>query len=272
MPPTTSDPARAVFAALGGNVYLPLPAAHGPWNPKHLHGGPVLGLLTHLVQQAVDDPHLQLTRITTDLHSPVPTAALIGNVETVRRSKRLWLLSASLSHADTEVARMSALCLRTSPDHPQSTDTTKPLGPEGLPTTSLFGGATPAQVPPGFHTTVETRWVPRESSGSRAIWFRMPLPLIDGQPGSPLTAACALSDFAAAAASIDAAEQGNARVAYINTDCTVYLSRPPEGEWFCVQAGLQSEHAGINVIEVSHFDERGRFGRSLQARIAQRFR
>ncbi|HEX7479203.1 MAG TPA: thioesterase family protein [Polyangiales bacterium] len=268
---TQKGPTPAVFAR-DADGYLPLAAAHGPWNAGHLHGGPVMGLLTHLVQASVDDPSFRLSRITTDLHSPVPTARLTPVVTTIRRSKRLWLLQAVLVHEGSEVARTSALFLRSDAEHPTRLDAAHPPGPDGLPTRALFAGVDPAYMPPGFHTTVQTRWVPRAEHVPRAIWFRLPLPLIEGQPTSPLTAACALADFAAAAASIEAAEQGQGGVAYINTDCTLYLARPPQGEWFCVVADRQSEHDGINVIEVAHYDEHGRFGRSLQARLAQRFR
>ena len=57
----------------------------------------------------------------------------------------------------------------------------------------------------------------------------------------------------------------------INADTTLYLSRPPEGEWLCLQAEHIADRQGIGVAEVVQHDHRGRYGRSLQARLANRW-
>jgi len=265
------EPERPVLSPVferNGSAFVPMLCAQGPWNPKHLHGGPVLGLFAHVLGEAASDPELRLCRFVTDLHTPVPAVPLLTRVAVVRSSRRLLLLHATLHAEDKEVARASGLYLRTREPAQTSLNAEKPPGPDGLISEPLFRGLDPKLIPPGFHTHVHTRFVPREQHTPLAIWFHLPMPLIDGVATSPLVAASALADFAAAAASLESAARGQARTPYINADSTQYFARPPEGEWFCLVADRQAEQAGLNVIEVSHYDVAGCFGRSMQARIA----
>jgi len=44
-----------------GDLYLPTPASGSPWGPEQLHGGPVVGLMAHAVEQASDNNDLHLS-------------------------------------------------------------------------------------------------------------------------------------------------------------------------------------------------------------------
>jgi hypothetical protein len=55
---------------------------------------------------------------------------------------------------------------------------------------------------------------------------------------------------------------------YINTDTTLYLGRPPQGEWFGLREERVHEQAGISLTQLALHDRDGRFGHAQQARLA----
>jgi hypothetical protein len=259
-----------------GELFLPTEHAVGPWAADRLHGGPVLGLLARGVEAAVRDPALSITRLTFDLYRPVPTAALRLHVEPLRAGGRLQLLVAALLSEEREVARVTALALRTSSNEEVRTHFAQdpmPEGPEGLETRPLLGDRSDAPaIPRGFHTAVETRWVPQHAAGAApgplTIWFRLPIALVAGETASPLQLAAAMADFCNAVASISASTRQSGSPPYINTDTTLYLSRPPRGEWFGLTEEREHERAGISVTQLALSDAAGCFGRAHQARLA----
>ena len=255
----------AVFER-SGDLFVPTACATGPWGADRLHGGPVLGLLARAFEAAVD-PQLVCARLTVDMFRPVPHAALGVRCEVVRKGARLTALQASLFAEQTELARASALFLRESEIH-ASVHSQPPAGFENLPVESLIRGFRDPNVPKGFHTRVETRWVPRTGSEPLAIWFRLPMQLVAAETASPLQRAVALSDFANAVSSIADNLLQRRVVPYINTDATLYLSRRPEGEWFCLRQSDHEAERGISVAGVAIADQRGPLGSVHQARLA----
>ncbi len=256
-----------------GEYFVPTDAAPGPWSPDALHGGPTCGLLARCLETRVDDPALLPVRLTVDMFRPVPKAPLLVRTRVVRDGKRIKVVDAAIVHEGVEVARATGLFLLRSGNELNDPWAPTPLrGPEGIETRSLMGGrSAPTRALRGFHTMIETRWVTERGSGPQAGWFRMPTDLIEGEPTSPLARAAAVGDFANAVASMSMPRDANVRgPVFINTDTTLYLSRPPEGEWIGMAADYGIERDGVGLIEVAHFDARGRYGRSLQARLANR--
>jgi hypothetical protein len=256
-------------------LFIPTAHAVGPWGAERLHGGPVLGLLTRGVESAVADAGLRITRLTFDLFRPVPTAPLRLRVEPLRAGGRLQVLVASLLSEEREVARATGLALRVHGDSPPIDHFEADAvveGPEGIETGSLVRGHFgPMAMPRGFHTSVETRWVPQATSGVRgplAIWFRLPVALVAGETASPLQLAAALSDFCNAVVTISARSRKCESPPYINADTTLYFGRPPEGEWFAIREERVHEQAGISVTQAALCDQAGCFGRAQQARLA----
>jgi hypothetical protein len=259
---------EAVFER-DGERFVPGRHSIGPWAHDRLHGGPVQGLIARAVEQAEPDPELVLARLSVDLFRPVPQAPLSLSVETLRKGSRLALLRVHVLGADgVELAQGTALLLRAS-DAPAGTAVSAlPHGPEGLNTESLGRGAPRASGrPSGFHTMVQTRWVPREEGRPLAVWFRLPIALVAGEPASPLVSAIALSDFANAVAAMSGRAGG---VPYVNADSTVYLTRRPQGEWFCLQEHACTAERGISTAHVQLYDSAGALGHTLQARITVR--
>ncbi len=55
----------------------------------------------------------------------------------------------------------------------------------------------------------------------------------------------------------------------MNPDLTIYLFRPPEGEWVCLDATTTLRADGIGLAEAALYDERGPIGRSLQSLLVE---
>jgi len=262
-----------------GALYRPTANAPGPWAADKLHGGPVLGLLARAIEAAVPEPELSLARLTVDMFRPVPAAPLGVRTTVLRQGSRLKMLEAALLVDDVEHVRASALFLREGEASPDvgswqaGAATAHPVGPDGLPTEGLMRGfpGRPSDFPKGFHTRAETRWVPRSAAEPLAIWFRLPVPLVEGEVDTPLVRALALSDFANAVASIAAHARDPKTPPYINADATLYLHRRPQGEWFCIQEQGADAVRGISVTQSTMYDERGPFGRALQARLTNSY-
>lgn len=267
---------EAVFER-DGERFSPGRFAIGPWASDRLHGGPMLGLIARAVEAASPDPAFVLARLSLDMFRPAKAAPLGLELESVRKGSRLALFRVTLRADDGALAQATALFLRASELQTPAGDARPgrlPRGPEGLPTQSLMRGLNPsAEDRParhaGFHTRVETRWVPRVEGEPLAVWFRLPIPLCAGEPTSPLVAAVALSDFANAIAAIAATERG-AAAPYINADATLYLTRTPIGEWFCLEDHGCDTERGISTAEARLYDVKGPIGRALQARLLVR--
>jgi hypothetical protein len=254
-----------------GALFVPSVYASGPWAADRLHGGPVFGLLTRAVEQAAADPALIGARLTFDLFRAVPLEPLSVQAEVLRRSSRLCLVQAGLHAGGEEYARVTALLLRADDSESPIAAEDKPLGPDGLATETLMRtNVTPGAVRPGFHPRVETRWVPRADHEPLAIWFRLPLPLVEGETPTPLQLSAALADFANAIAAIAGRGRDGGAGPYINVDATLYLSRLPRGEWIALKEGQSAFRGGMSVAQIRLFDTQGPFGDAQQCRLAQR--
>jgi hypothetical protein len=98
--------------------------------------------------------------------------------------------------------------------------------------------------------------------------MRLAGPVIAGQTPTPLQRVIAAADFGNGVAS--ALPWG--QFLFINTDLTVYLVRPPIGEWICLDASTDVDPRGVGVAHSRLYDERGPIGHSLQGLFIDRLR
>jgi Thioesterase-like superfamily len=257
----TTQPA---FFVPDGERFVATESTRGPWSREHQHGGPPAALLTRALERLAGDG-LLLTRVTFDYIRPVPIAALAVTAETVRTGNKVRRLRAALTTADgTPVVHASAVALRTAPVLPST------LGEDG-----------PAPRPPdrsapfqfeffpdtiGYHTAMETRiaagtW----GKGPVTAWMRPRVPLVDGEPMSPLQRLMSAVDSASGVAVV----LEPAHYTFVNADLTVGLHRPPEGDWIGLDAATVAEAHGVGLTRARLWDERGAFGVSLQCCLAE---
>lgn len=261
--------AEALFLR-AGESFIPTKLAGGPWNPKHLHGGPPTGLLAHVLEAAAADPALRMARLTVDLLRPVPHAPLQVSIETIRTGRRLQLLAATMLAEGVAVCRASALFLAQQetavPDYGQFTPQQLPPRQDRPVSTvaALTGFPGESQGLPGLHTTAETCLLDGvQGRGEGRVWMRLPVPVVAGEPASLTVQAATLCDFGNGVGQLRVNEQTGS----INTDITLYLHRRPESEWLGLDARSRMEPNGSGLVETALYDERGLIGRALQAII-----
>ncbi|WP_189572606.1 thioesterase family protein [Marinobacter zhanjiangensis] len=255
-----------------GALYVPTPACGGPWSPRQLHGGPVVGLMAHAVEQASDNAGLHLARLTVDLLRPVPSSPLSVTTRLVRGGKRLQVLEASLFAEETEVARASALFLEnrpvTVPEHGRFPAIG--LEPPSWPVEASIaeaGGWQSRYTPVGLHTTAKAVVIEGVDGGGKGIaWLKLPLPLVQGVKTSPAVTAATLCDFGNGVGQLNLSDD----LGCINTDVSLYLHRSPVGEWLGLDAHSHMQDTGVGLVETTLFDSQGPVGKILQSVITMR--
>lgn len=250
---------------------VPTDLARGPWSPQALHGGPPSGLLAQRVEQAEGGDGMQVARITIELLRPVPVAPLAVETTLLRPGRKVQLVGASLRAGTVEVARATALRIRTA-DLPVPAGLSvgaPPPGPEaGRPGESAWKNVIDDY--PAFHNQgVEHRFVAGgfDRPGPATDWIRLRVPLVAGEATGPLARTVAVADFGNGVSWVLPRQD---RWRFINPDLTVGLHRLPAGEWVCLEAETAVEDNGIGQTVSRLWDQRGRLGYALQSLILER--
>jgi hypothetical protein len=100
-----------------------------------------------------------------------------------------------------------------------------------------------------------------DQSGPATAWFRLRTSVVHGEPPSPLQRLAAASDFGNGISAVIPWGQW----LFINPDLTLYVDRPPTGEWVCLEAQTRIAEGGVAVAESILYDEQGIVGRAIQA-------
>ena len=249
----------------GRETLLPEPTTAGPWSPDSQHGGPPAALLARAVESLDTDSPRTVGRLTMELLGPVPVGPLSVSASVVRPGRAVELCEATLYDEERgrPVARASAWRFPLTCDGPRQAAT--PLGHAPADgehhdrPTSWFGG---------YLDAVDWRWVKGAVTepGPGVVWMRPTVDLVAGESMSPLQRLMACVDSASGVS----AELDPARWAFLNTELTVHVLRPPVGEWVCLdaQTTLSSGSVGMAVSEV--YDEQGLVARSAQALLVAR--
>jgi hypothetical protein len=261
---------EAVYTREADDRFVPTELATGPWSPESQHGGPPAALLGRAVEKFEADDAWFVARMTVELLRPVPLAPLVVSTRLVRPGKRVQLVEASLRAGDVEVTRAVGLRLRTGGLElpPLGSEDTMPLGAEGAvppPPDDLD----PPQWPPmewtAFGEAMDMRVVSGtfRQPGPATIWFRLRVPLVEGEETSPLSRVLAAADFGNGISSVLDWDNWS----FVNPDLTVYLHRAPVDDWVCLDARTWVEPQATGFAESALYDRNGRIGRSLQSLV-----
>lgn len=257
-----------------GDVFAPTEWAGSPWSRELQHGGPVCGLVARAAEAAASETGLRVARLTVDLCRPTPLVPLTVATQYLRRGRRLALIEVQLLRGDEAVTRATALLLAPVQDQPSTWRRPEPPppGPDGLKRFYFMPREYEAQVPPGFHKSLEVRLADDELGP--ALWVTTPLALVEGEALSSTVRAAMISDLTFGLSSRLLFRRGALlpdprRSALINADMTLYVERAPVGEWVGMRGGAINDSEGIAVAEVVQLDTTGRYGRSLQALVSQ---
>jgi hypothetical protein len=240
--------------------FIPSELTRGPWDPGAQHAGPPSALIGRALERCQPREGMRFGRIAIDILGPVPLAPLTVDARVVRPGRSVELLSASLSGPDGELMRASAW--RVAAGNERLTDDEASLpGPEQGSDRDFF----PTGEEFGYHTAMEYRFIKGAFlvPGPATVWMRQRGPLVAGEEPSPLERLLVVADVGnGISAVLDWRE-----FLFINTELTVHLLRPPEGEWIGVDAVTRLD--GIGLAESVLYDERGRIGRGAQTLLVR---
>jgi hypothetical protein len=236
----------------------------GPWSPDLQHGGPPAALLAGVLERRAAASGMLVARLTVEFLRPIPIDRFTVRETAVRPGKKVMIHAASLLLGDDEVVRVTALCIRvaTLAMPPPAVQARAPRSVEESPPFefSFF------RWDVGYHRAIEGRvasgaW----GTGAMAVWMRTAVPIVEGEPLTPLTRVVVVADSGnGVSVALDLTQW-----TFVNPDLTVYLHRPAEGEWICLDAVTIPQPHGIGLAEAALYDAGGPIGRSLQSLIVQ---
>ncbi len=250
----------AFFAldADGATLQPQLEATSG-WNPQHLRGPAVAGLLARTAETAMADrPELRPVRATFDLFRPSKMRPTRTRSSIVQSGRRLALVDSFLVQDDEVVARSQTLFLAAGADapgelwHPDETcppPADQVLGDEGR-----------------LYRSGERPWTPKadehDNSLRKQVW-QTALPVVLGEEPSAFQAAAATSDLASLVVHL-----GPGGLQYINADVTLSMARLPVPGGIGLAAAEHIADTGISVGVAVLFDRVGRFGTATVSALA----
>ena len=262
--------AQAVFERRN-NAWHPTEAARGPWDPRAQHGGAPSALFAHIAE--TEAPGMMLTRLTVELVKPVPVAPLTSRTE-VNAGRSTTRVTIDLLSGDVLVARAHALLMQSQPlelpdDVPGWTPDALLPGPEGL-TTRLRLPGTSEEGVSFLNAGMDHRLAQGDSMkpGAGGGWFRVAIPIVDGEPISPAMRVAAAADFGNGLSWVVPADE----YLFSNPDLSVHLHRHPIGEWVGLLSQTQADASGFGTATSLLFDEHGPIGTSTQSLLMRKRR
>ena len=119
-----------------------------------------------------------------------------------------------------------------------------------------------------FETAVEMRFIhgSMRPTGPATVWARLLCPIVEGEEPSPLTRLAAVADFGNGVSALVPWREW----LFINPELTVYVHRPPRGEWICLDARSELDGSGVGVAHSTLSDLDGSIGHALQALLVDR--
>lgn len=252
------------YLPLGGDRYEAQPSTAGPWSPDSQHGGPPAALLTRAVERLGGDAERTIGRLVLDLLGPVPLGVLKVTASVVRPGRSVELCEATLydEGRGREVATARAWLFPAAQDGPGRLTPPQHTFADG------HRHERPRTWHGGYLDAMDWRWVSGavEQPGPGVVWMRPTVALVEGEPMTPLQRLMSCVDSASGvSAALDPAKW-----AFLNTDLTVHVLRPPEGEWLCLDAQTTLGHGRVGMATSQVYDTHGLVARSAQALLVSR--
>jgi hypothetical protein len=260
------DEPRSLFVPEGASM-LPTAAALGPWRRDALHGGAVSGLLGH----SLAEDGWAMARLTVNLMRRVPLQPLHlvpGPTSRTRRVLRkrveLWAGQDVVATADALLLPDSQLALPPQPNRilpipDELQETTEQQHREYIVTRVGFPSFVSHAV--ATHRTRLPDWHPAPF----AYWIKLLLPVVAGEPITPLQRITAAADYANGGFATLSFEEWSFR----SLDLTVQMSREPQGEWIGVTVDSLAGTTAIGLGDSELYDTEGRIGRSVASILVE---
>ncbi len=261
------------FYSLDGDRALASELTRGPWDPDSQHAGPPSALLARAIEGCEPRDGMRVGRVTVEILAPVPIAPLRVSARVARPGRSVELSEASLEADAGEVMRARGWRIAAGEVTADWERDEPPPGRDDAEALDFFPDYGGSRAPRarrsgetiGWHTAMEIVFARGRflEPGPATVWMRPRVELVAGEPVSPLQRVLLAADGGnGVSAPLDWAGY-----IFINTDLTVHLLRPPEGEWVCLDSVTYVD--GIGMTDTALWDERGRIGRAAQTLLVR---
>ncbi len=250
----------AIYLPERPDRFAPTELSRGPWDPNAQHGGAPAALIARAIERVESAVPMDVVRITYEFLRPVPLTPLDLRTRVLRDGKRVQLVEARLHAGESEVARATALRIRSDAVPAPDADPDPPA--HGGPAAGTLLEPPGERAPSFAWHAMEIRFVCGSfwEVGPAFAWFRLRHPLVAGEQPSPLQRLTAAADFGNGIATA----VSWATHVFINPDLTLYVERLPRGEWVGLDAITRVGDAGMGVSDSALYDEQDRVGRAQQ--------
>ena len=248
------------FRRVSAHSYRATAHTGGAWNTAEQHIAPSFGLLAHAIETDRDargQGHLVIGRLGYDILGTVPFDVDVDiEVRVLRPGRTIELVEATLAHRGRAVVLARAWLMQAYDTAALRGSTLSPIPPPQ----QLADWDPSAVWPGGFIASAQVRRAEVEP-GRAAYWVRTAVPLLDGEPVSPLARAAGLLDIANGM-TVRADPQA---VAFPNLDLTAHFFAAPAGEWLGFDTAVSFGPAGIGLTHSIIHDQTGPIGAVSQA-------
>ena len=253
-----SEVAEAFYLPLGEGRYAPTKATESPWDTSAQHGGPPSALLAHLAGTTAD-PGQRAVRVTVDFLGAIPRRELTVEVAQLRPGRRISLAEARMTVDGRAAAVARVWFLATGPTPPVRTPSVVPPPVPGQEQSATFLPHLPDW---GYGRALDWRWTGGSPAapGPAAVWTRVRVPLVAGEPITPLARVLVAAD----AANGLSAELPIDRWLSIPPGMTTTLLREPAGEWVHLDCRTQLSSDGLGMCSGVLSDADGTVGEVAQ--------
>lgn len=242
-------------------------ATRGPWSEHAQHGGPPMALCgTRMAQAAPED--FRATRLTFEILRPVPIAPLTVTTQVARAGQQAaWIEGAVVAdgpRGPVEVMRARGAFVKARPGTPARTGWPAPMlaGPERA--TPFLASQWGLPWADGYHASMDLAYFGARGEGGRTTaWMRPRIPLIAGEPWTPLGRVLVVVDSIGGACAVLPFQ----RWTFVNADTTCQLVREPIGEWIALAGTQWVAGDGIGLAQAAIHDATGPIGHGLQSQV-----
>jgi hypothetical protein len=252
-----------------GDAFVGTSCTKGPWYGDAQSGGAVLALLGHVLEDVPTLAPMSLARLTVDIVRPVPVGERLRvEVDIVREGKKIQLMDIVIEAGNIITTRARALRIRdrdvSSLDGlPASTSEHNP-SLALPPPEQLLGVDRIPDVAPFLRYGAELRRTLQPIDGVHAVWCRLRVPVVAGEPVRASSRAALPLDLV----NLMGVDLDPSRASSINPDVTGHLTRPPIGEWVALTGHTYFDHqVGHGVSMGTMSDTHGVFGVTSTSQI-----
>ncbi len=258
------DAPAAFYERIDDETYAPTTATTSPWDNRLQHGGPPTALLAHVVAARYSREDVRIARIASEFLGPIPRAPMRVTARVVRPGRRIELVEATIESGGRDVLAARVWRIAVQPEAAVPPGVTPPDPVPAVPD---------AEAPPrwlkdfGYGRAIEWRYLYGASApGPSAVWTRLRIPLVAGEPFGPLDRAVIVADSANGISG----ELPMDDWLFVPPSLSLAFARYPRGEWVLLEARTTLGSDGIGLTSSRLADRDGYLGIGSQALYVER--